>query len=125
MEGKIEESVLSVMRERTRDELVAHILYEEWAFLTSQSWIFSKARKALDEMVEAGATAIHTSSGQFDRLVRKTLKKRQDEPLTPNERARAAAKWVAVGGPSVWSVFEPISGAALSAAGGYFLLCDP
>jgi len=113
------------LQEWTKDELAAQILFEEWHFLTGQSWIFSKTRQAFDGMVEAGGTAIHMSSKLFDCVVRKTLRKGPDEPLTPGNRARAAAKWVAVGGPAILSVVEPISGAVSQAASGYFLLVDP
>ena len=114
-----------VLREWTQDDLAAQILFEEWHFLTGESWIFSKTRQAFDGMVEAGGTAIHMSSRLFDRVIRKTLRKGPDEPLTPGNRARAAAKWVAVGGPAILSVVEPISGAVSQAASGYFLLVDP
>jgi hypothetical protein len=114
-----------VLMEFTGDKLVAQILYEEWYFMTSESWLFSKTRRAFDAMVEAGGRAIQVSRRFFDMLVRRTLKKKADEPLTPSNRARAAAKWIAVGGPTILSVIEPISGAVASATSGWFLLVDP
>jgi hypothetical protein len=48
-----------------------------------------------------------------------------DEPLTPSNRVRAAAKWIAVGGPTILGVVQPILGAVASATSGYFLLFDP
>lgn len=114
-----------VLQEWTRDELAAQILFEEWHFLTAESWLFSKTRQAFDGMVEAGGTAIHMSGKLFDRVVRTTLKKGPDDPLTPGNRVRAAAKWIAVGGPAILGVVEPISGAVSTAASGYFLLVDP
>lgn len=113
------------LQEWTRDELTTQVLFEEWHFLTGESWLFSKTRQAFDAMVEAGGTAIHMSGRLFDRVVRQTLKKGPEEPLTPGNRARAAAKWVAVGGPAILGVVEPISGAVSTAASGYFLLVDP
>jgi hypothetical protein len=109
----------------TRDELATHVILEEFEFLTSESWIFSKTRQAFDAMVEAGGTAIQMSRRGFDRAVRRTLKKGSDEPLSSGSRARAAAKWVAVGGPAIVGVVEPVSGAIASAAAGYFFLVDP
>jgi hypothetical protein len=76
-------------------------------------------------MVEAGGKAIQVSQRFFDLLVRHALKKKPDEPLTPSNRVRAAAKWIAVGGPAILGVIEPISGAVASATSGYFLLFDP
>jgi hypothetical protein len=113
------------LMDSTQDEVVAQIIFDEWYFLTFESWLFSKTRRAFDKMVEAGATAIHVSGRQFDRVVRGTLKKGPDEPLTPGNRVRAAAKWIAASGPPILSLFEPISGAGLSAAGSSFLLMDP
>jgi hypothetical protein len=117
--------VLDTLVEFTRNPLLAQILHEEWYFLVSESWLFSKTRRAFDAMVEAGGTAIQMSQRSFDRVVRRTLKKKPNEPLTPTNRARAAAKWIAVGGPALLSVIEPISAAIASATGGYFLLIDP
>lgn len=109
----------------THDELVTHIILEEFQFLVSESWIFSKTRQAFDAMVEAGGNAIQMSRRGFDRAVRRTLKKGSDEPLSSGSRVKAAAKWIAVGGPAIIGVVEPISGAVASAAAGYFLLVDP
>ncbi len=109
----------------TKDGLIAQILYEEWHFMASQSWIFSKTRRAFDSMVEAGGTAIQMSHRAFDLLVRRTLKEKPNEPLTSCNRLRAAAKWIAVGGPAILSTIEPISAAIASASSGFFLLVDP
>jgi hypothetical protein len=74
--------------EFTGDELVAQIVYEEWYFLVSESWVFSKTRRAFDAMVEAGGTAIQMSQRVFDRVVRRQLKKEPDEPLTPSNLSK-------------------------------------
>ena len=108
-----------------KDEIVAQVLYEEWEFLTTNSWLFSKARKIFDEVVTLGGIAIHVSQEQFDNFVRLSLKKNNDLPLTPNDRVRAAAKWVAIGGPAILGLINPIAGALSSTASGVFLLCDP
>jgi hypothetical protein len=107
------------------DELTADILFDEWYFLTSESWLYSKTRQAFDAFVEAGGTAIHMSGRLFDRVTRVTLKKQPDADVAPASRVRAAAKWVAVAGPAILSVVEPISGALTTAASGFFLLVDP
>jgi hypothetical protein len=115
----------NVLLEFTGDELAAEILYEEWLFLSSDSWLFSKTRRAFEAMIEAGGTAIQMSRRGFDQVVRRTLKKTDGEPLTPGNRVRAAAKWIAVGGPPIMGIIEPISAAIASSASGYFLLVDP
>lgn len=106
-------------------DMARSILFEEWSFLITNSWLFSKTREAFDKMVEAGGSAIHLSRERFDSVVRKTLKKDPSEPMTGSDRTRAAAKWVAVGGPAILSLVEPISAATSSAAAGYFLMYDP
>jgi hypothetical protein len=113
------------LEEFTQDSLLTQILYEEWYFMVTESWLFSKTRRAFDAMVHAGGTAIQLSQRSFDLLVRRTLKKAPNEPLTPSNRVKAAAKWIAVGGPAILSAIEPVSAAIASATSGYFLLVDP
>lgn len=108
-----------------KDEFIAQIIYEEWEFLTTNSWLFSKTRKIFDEMVNLGGTAVHISQEQFDKFIRLSLKKSDDQPITPNDRVRAAAKWVAIGGPAILGVINPVAGALSSTVSGIFLLCDP
>ena len=107
-----------------RDMVVAEVLYEEWLFLTSQSWLFAKLRATFDRMIDAGAGALQMSRAQFEKLVRRTIKKPAG-PLSPNDKALAAAKWFAVSGPAVWALLEPISGTAGTVLSSFFLLCDP
>ena len=113
------------MYEAVSDELSAAILHEEFAFLITESWLFSKTRDAFDKMVEAGGKAVQFSKNEFDRSVRKVLKKGPNEPLSKGHLARATAKWIAVGGPAVIGVLEPISGAAAGTLAGMFFLHDP
>jgi hypothetical protein len=101
------------------------LVFEEWYFMTSESWIFSKTRKAFDAMVEVGGSALQLTSRVFDRVVRRTLRKGENEPQTPGKRVKALAKWVAVGGPAILNLVEPISAAVATAASGYFILLDP
>ncbi len=109
----------------SQDDLIAQILFEEWHFMVSQSWIFAKSRRAFDAMVEAGATAVQMSKKGFDRLVRRTLKKKPDELLTSVDVVRAAAKWIAVGGGAALGIAGPIAGAIGSTASGLFFVFDP
>jgi hypothetical protein len=107
------------------DQLATEIISDEWSFLTSESWLLSKTRRAFDKMVEAGGAAVHLSGRVFDQVVRRTLRKEPGEPLTPGNRVRAVAKWIAVGGPAILKVVEPISSALVGAASECFLLMDP
>ncbi len=111
--------------ERVRDDLIAEILFEEWIFLTSNSWLFSKTHKAFEAMAEAGGTVVHVSQRVFQQVIRRTLKKGADEPLTPCDSVRAAAKWVAVGGAPVVTLLNPLAGALSSAVTSCILLMDP
>jgi hypothetical protein len=89
--------------ERTGNEWITQIFFEEWEFLTSQSWLFAKIRKALDDMVEAGQGAVQMSQRKFEEMTRRLLNKPATEPLTPNDKVKAAAKWIAVGGAPIWA----------------------
>ena len=60
-----------------------------------------------------------------DRLVQKTLKKPANYMVSPNDRVRTVAKWVAVGGSASTSFFAPLVGAAIGAVNGLFILYDP
>lgn len=107
------------------DNVVARVMFEEYTFLTSQSWLFSKMRKAFDAMVEAGATAVNKSLQEFERITRKMLNKREGEPLSPNDKAKAAAKWIAVGGLPFLAVAAPWVAAGVGVAGNVFMVSDP
>lgn len=145
---------------QTGDEWITQIVFEEWEFLTTNSWLFAKLRAIYDMMVEAGATAIQVSKEAFENafkklkekygiikeeieellqkikqglnhlseeaklhvesLIRLTLKKKNNEEISPNDRIRALAKWVAVGGASATGVLP-----AFIFGANAFLLCDP
>jgi hypothetical protein len=114
-----------VLAENVGDKLVAEILFEEWLFLTSNSWLFSRTRRAFDEMAQAGGTAVHVSRQLFEQVIRKTLKIAGDKDLTPCDRLRAGAKWIAVGGPPVVALLNPLAGALAASVTGCILLMDP
>jgi hypothetical protein len=107
---------------------IREIILEEWEFMNTHSLIFSRIRKAMDAMVNAGAAALTVSKKAAEKLIRKTLKLPDDASISTNETLRAACKWVALGGPSIWQIIEPVSGAALvvaTGAAGVFLQYDP
>jgi hypothetical protein len=114
-----------ILTEYVGDDLIAEILFEEWVFLTSNSWLFSKTHKAFEAMAEAGGTVVHVSQRVFQQVIRRTLKLNEAEPLTPCDSVRAAAKWVAVGGPPVVALLNPLAGAIAASVTGCILLMDP
>jgi len=106
-------------------EWITQIVFEEWGFLTTQSWLLAKVRKPFDHMIEAGATAIEISKKTMEKAIRTTVKKDPTLDLSFKDKAVAVAKWVAVGGSSASSLIEPVTGAVISFAAGMFLLYDP
>ncbi len=105
-------------------ELV-EILFEEWVFLQEFSWIVAKSKKAFEKFKEAGAVVIEFSEKAVDKLVKRTLKKKDDDFISTFDRLRALGKWVAVGGSSVTSFFNPLAGSLIGFGTGIFLLLDP
>jgi hypothetical protein len=106
-------------------EWITQIVFEEWDFLTTQSWLYAKVRKAFDSMIEAGGTAVEVSKRRMDQAIRSTVKKDPALEVTAKDGVRAIAKWVAVGGSPAASLIGPVTGVLVSAAAGMFLLYDP
>ena len=108
--------------------LVASIMFEEWLFLTTSSWLGARSKKIFSQFKNAGAVAVDFGKRSVDFLVRRTLRHHQLDvppPLTQSHRIRAAVKWVAVGGSQVLHLLDPLIGAVGSTAAGYFILLDP
>ncbi|MGB2525768.1 MULTISPECIES: hypothetical protein [Flagellimonas] len=119
-----ENEIFTNLLNQTEDDWIAEILFEEWEFLTTNSWLVCKFRAALDKIVEAGGTAIHVSKRAFETFVRKTIKKPQGD-LSPNDNIRAFGKWIAVGGSVLAGFTMPVTSAILTGASGVFLIYDP
>jgi hypothetical protein len=109
----------------TDNEEIAKIYLEEWEFLTTNSWLVSKGRDVFDKMVDAGSVSIRFSKNAFDDVVRRTLHKERGAQLSPNDRLKATAKWIAVGGSVVTDLIPQFPRMIINAAAGIFLLCDP
>lgn len=123
-----EADILRAIGRQHRSPQVAEILREEWAFLTTHSWIASRIKRPFSAFIKAGAVAIEGSRDLFDRVAARTLK--MSPPLLPaglssGDRLRAISKWVAVGGSSAASLLVPPFGALTNLVSGYFLLLDP
>ncbi len=114
----------NLYREVQNKELV-EILFEEWVFLQEFSWIVAKSKKAFEKFKEAGAVVIEFSEKAVDKLIRKTLKKKDDDFVNTFDKLRALSKWIAVGGSSITSFFNPTIGSLINFGSGVFLLLDP
>jgi hypothetical protein len=112
----------------SESEYIARILFEEWKFMNTESLLFARARRSIDKIVEAGSAALALPRRGAEYLIRRTLRLSDDASISTNETLRAAAKWVALGGPTALLILEPISGTlinAISGGGGLFLYFDP
>jgi len=106
------------------DEDIMNILFEEWVFLNESSWIVSRIKQPFTKFMDISGSSIQFSKRATDLLIRKTLKKTDDELLSKVNRLRALGKWVAVGGPPVLSIIDPLF-SITSLPAGFFLLFDP
>ncbi len=107
------------------DEHTLNILFEEWVFLQEYSMIVSRIKRTFNKFIDSGAVCLQFGRRTFEIVVRKTLKKKDDEFITKVDKLRAFGKWVAVGGPTILSFFNPVVSAFGSLISGYFLLFDP
>lgn len=132
---------------RERDAWAYEVVVEEWEFLRTHSWVFAKTRAIYDRLVNAGADAIYVTKEKLeqaiahvaegakdtghaiirgsDKVVRRTLKKGAEHVVSPNDRVRTIAKWVAVGGGAASALINPVVGVLGVSAGGFFILYDP
>ncbi len=130
-----------------RDAWAYMIMVEEWEFLTTHSWLFAKTRAIVDHMINSGAEAIYVTKEKLeqaiehvrervfdagksiirgsDHLVRRTLKQGPRHEVSPNDRVRTVAKWVAVGGSAASALVNPVVGVLGGSVAGMFLLYDP
>lgn len=106
------------------DEDIINILFEEWVFLNESSWIVSRIKQPFTKFMNIGGSSIQFSKRATDTIIRKTLKKTDDELLSKVDRLRTFGKWVAVGGPPVLSFIDPLF-SLTSLPAGFFLLFDP
>jgi hypothetical protein len=103
------------------DTFVAEILFEEWLFLTQESWLVSRIKAPFKALARAGELGVEV----LNPLVRRTLKRDASHVVDTADRLRALSKWMAVGGPVVAGLLNPIAGAIVTPIAGGFLLLDP
>ncbi len=107
------------------DHYLAEILFEEWIFLQEFSWIVAESKKTFEKFKEAGAVAIELYEKAVDKLIRRTLKKKDDDFINTFDKLRALGKWIAVGSSSATSLLNPLVATFVSLGTGIFLLLDP
>ena len=103
---KYEDFYENLRKELNNQDLVG-ILFEEWVFLQEFSWIVAKSKKAFEKFKEAGAITIEFSEKTVDKIVKKTLKKKDDDFVNTFDKLRALGKWIAVGAGSITSILNP------------------
>ncbi|WP_456468016.1 hypothetical protein [Archaeoglobus sp.] len=107
----------------TKNDKIARILLEEWVFLQEKSLAISRIKKPFKEFVKAGAVCIEFGKRTLDYAVSRTVKKESDL-LTTVDRLRAVAKWIAVGGPQILPLVDPLT-KLVGLSTSFFLLFDP
>jgi hypothetical protein len=108
--------------EHVNSVMLQDILFEEWFFLTHESWLVSRIKAPFHAIVRAGEVGVEL----LNPIVRKTLKKDASHVVRSADRVRTLGKWIAMGGPAAVALLNPIVGAlAVSPVAGGFLLLDP
>jgi hypothetical protein len=126
--SELDDSFRSALLACAGNQVIGSILCDEWAFLTTHSWIGSRTRRTFEKFHEAGAVIIDWSKREFDDAARKTLESFKIEvprDLSTSHRCRAAAKWLAVGGPTVMGLIALEHRDKVELAGKVFMLFDP
>ena len=116
---------LNNLYRKIEDWNLVRILFEEWIFLQEYSWIVAKSKKTFEKFKEAGAITIEFSEKAIDKIVKRTLKKKNDEFVNTFDKLRALGKWIAVGGASATSFMNPYIATLVGFSAGIFLLLDP
>lgn len=102
------------------DRELVKILSEEWVFLQEFSWVVAKSKKVFEKFKEAGAVAVEFPENAVDKLVRRTLKKKDDDFLNTFDKLRALGKWIAIGGSSITHFLNSVTDSLISLGTGIF-----
>lgn len=128
-DGSSEHETYQGLLRLTGNEWITQILFEEWEFLTTRSWLVAAVYRPFGNFIEAGGHALLVSKTKLESLLdsaaAKVLKKPAGAPLSGRDKLRAIGKWVAVGGSAAAGLVTPLVGAAVALAAGIFLLYDP
>lgn len=95
--------LFEVIYKHTHNESISKVLFEEWVFLQEFSWIVSRLKKPFNTLIDAGAVCLHFGKKTVENLMKRTLKKNDNEILNRVDQLRAFGKWIAVGGGSYTS----------------------
>lgn len=114
-------ALYDALGEEVNSGMIQDVLFDEWFFLTHESWIVSRIKAPFQAMARAGEAGIEL----LNPIVRKTLKEDTSDLIQTADRMRALGKWIAVGGPLVAGLLNPIVGLVAGAVGSGFLLLDP
>ena len=95
--GSIVEASAMVEASTSDVGLVTDTLFEEWVFLQTRSALVSRKEKVFDAMVDAGSEKVQIGARSLDRIVRLTLERSKDDPLTHLDKLRPLGKWIALG----------------------------
>lgn len=109
----------------TYGEDIINILFEEWVFLNEYSWLVSRIKKTFTRFTAAGSVSLQFGWRATYFLIRKSLKKKDDELLSKVDKLRAIGKWIAVAGPSIAGIIADPLLSLISLPTGFFLLFDP
>lgn len=104
-----------------RSRAAQEVLFEEWFFLTHESWVVSRVKASFKAFVKGGELGVEV----LNKLTRKTLRKDASHVVRRVDRLRALGKWIAVGGGAGAGLLGPIGGAVGAGVAGGFLLLDP
>jgi hypothetical protein len=97
---------------------IAATFADEWAFLQSHSWMVSKLHLPLDAFRDAGAAVLEYGRRLRDEMVSVVIRQSAAPPaLTGTLLARAAAKWVVVGGAGAGGALLGPVGAGILGSG--------
>lgn len=84
---------------------LADILFEEWIFLNSESWLVSRFKKQFETFLQCAKVSFFRLS---EKTVRQTLKKNPNSALHKFDYLRAFAKWIAVGETQLYLIAFPL-----------------
>lgn len=96
------EVLFNLLRAGDVPPFVGRLRADEWAFLQSHSILLSKLRNPLDTFRDAGSAIVEFGRNVGWKIVRKVIPPDQIPPVLSSELvARAAVKWIIVGGTAI------------------------
>jgi len=112
--------------------LIQYILFEEWAFIQSHSFLSASSKKTMNAFKKCGAIALDFSKEALEITkkkiqgnIRKKLHKNIENPITVTDTLRYFGKYVAIGGSSASVYFSTDVEFGIVFGTGVFLFLDP